>query len=123
MDGILKLENVSLTYQSEIGETQAIKNLNLTVNKGEFISIIGPSGCGKTTILSMIAGLLKPTEGKILLNDEEIDYPHKNIGYMLQRDELFPWRTIEKNAYLPLEIKKLKDGKYKVKRKCKFTNK
>lgn len=113
MDGILKLENVSLTYQSEIAETQAIKNLNFTVNKGEFISIIGPSGCGKTTVLSMISGLLKPTTGKILLNGEEIDKPHKNIGYMLQRDELFPWRTIEKNAYLPLEIKGLKDDKYK----------
>lgn len=114
MDGILKLENVSLTYQSEIGETQAIKNLNFTVSKGEFISIIGPSGCGKTTILSMIAGLLKPTLGRIILNDEEIIKPNRSVGYMLQRDELFPWRTIEKNAYLPLEIKKLKEEKYKV---------
>ena len=113
MDGILKLENVSLVYQSEIGETQAIKNLNLTVNKGEFIAIIGPSGCGKTTILSMIAGLLKPSTGKIILNDEEILKPSKNIGYMLQKDELFPWRTIESNAYLPLEIKKLKGENYK----------
>ncbi len=113
MDGILHLDNVSLTYQSETQETQAIKNLNLTVEKGEFISIIGPSGCGKTTILSLISGLLKPTDGKIFLNSEEVIKPNKNIGYMLQRDELFPWRTIEKNAYLPLEIKKLKDEKYK----------
>ena len=113
MDGILKLENVSLIYQSEIGETQAIKNLNLTVKKGEFIAIIGPSGCGKTTILSMIAGLLKPTTGKIILKGEEIIKPSKNIGYMLQRDELFPWRTIESNAYLPLEIKKLNNESYK----------
>ncbi len=113
MDGILKLENISLIYQSEIGETQAIKNLNLTVKKGEFIAIIGPSGCGKTTILSLVAGLLKPTTGKIILNGEEIVKPSKSIGYMLQRDELFPWRTILKNACLPLEIKKLKGESYK----------
>lgn len=106
MDGILKLENVSLTYQSDTSETQAIKNLNLTVEKGEFIAIIGPSGCGKTTILSLIAGLIRPTRGKIILNGEEITKPTKSIGYMLQRDELFPWRTILKNTYLPLEIKK-----------------
>ena len=106
MDGILKLENVSLTYQSDTSETQAIKNLNLTVKKGEFIAIIGPSGCGKTTILSLIAGLIRPTHGKIILNGEEITKPSKSIGYMLQRDELFPWRTILKNTYLPLEIKK-----------------
>ncbi len=113
MDGILRLDKISLLYQSEIGETEAIKNFNLTVKRGEFIAIIGPSGCGKTTILSLIAGLIKPTEGKIILNNEEITKPSKSIGYMLQKDELFPWRTIEKNAYLPLEIKKIKDKSYK----------
>ena len=113
MDGILKLINVSLTYQSEIGETQAIKNLNLTVKKGEFIAIIGPSGCGKTTLLSMIAGLLPPTSGEIRLLDEKIIKPNKNVGYMLQRDELFPWRTIQNNAYLPLEIKKINTPYYR----------
>ncbi len=109
MDGILKLDKISLVYQSEIGETQAIKNFNLTVKKGEFIAIIGPSGCGKTTILSLIAGLIKPTSGSIILNGEEITKHSKSVGYMLQKDELFPWRTIERNAYLPLEIKKIKD--------------
>ena len=113
MDGILKLKNVSLNYQSEIGETQAIKNISITVNSGEFIAIIGPSGCGKTTLLSIIAGLIKPTTGEILLKGEKITKPSRNIGYMLQRDELFPWRTIEKNALLPLEIKKIKDLSYK----------
>lgn len=113
MDGILNIKNVSLTYQSDTQETQAIKNLNLTVNKGEFISIIGPSGCGKTSILSLISGLIKPTNGEIFINGEKVIKPHKSIGYMLQRDELFPWRTIEKNAILPLEIKKVKENKYK----------
>lgn len=107
MDEILKLQNVSLTYQSETNETQAIKDLSFTVNKCDFISIIGPSGCGKTTVLSMIAGLLKPTSGSILYKGENISKTTENIGYMLQRDELFPWRNIEKNVLLPLEIKKI----------------
>lgn len=108
MNGILELDKVSLTYQSEIGETQAIQNLNFSVNSGDFIAIIGPSGCGKTTILSMIAGLIKPSNGKVLFKGKEVLKPIKEIGYMLQKDELFPWRTIEKNVYLPLEIKKIK---------------
>ncbi len=108
MDEILKLSGVSLTYQSENTETQAIKDLSFSVKKSEFISIIGPSGCGKTTILSLIAGLLKPTSGTILYKGEDISKTTENIGYMLQRDELFPWRNIEKNVLLPLEIKKIK---------------
>ncbi len=107
MDEILKLNKVSLTYQSDVAETQAIKDLSFSVNKSEFVSIIGPSGCGKTTVLSLIAGLLKPTDGSILYKGENISKTTENIGYMLQRDELFPWRNIEKNVLLPLEIKKI----------------
>ncbi len=113
MKEILKLEDVSLTYQSEIGETQAIKDLSFTVNNGEFLAIIGPSGCGKTTILSLLAGLIPPTSGKIFLNGKDLKTPFKTVGYMLQKDELFPWRTIEKNIFLPLEIKKDKSKKCK----------
>ena len=111
MNGILNLDEVSLNYQSEIGETQAIKNLSFTIKEGEFVAIIGPSGSGKTSILSMIAGLIKPSSGKILFKGKEVVKPIKEIGYMLQKDELFPWRTIEKNVYLPLEIKKLNNEK------------
>lgn len=101
---LLKLENVSLTYQTKTDEIKAIDKMSFGLNKGEFVSIIGPSGCGKTTVLSMIAGLLKPTSGKITFSEDG-----NKIGYMLQKDHLFPWRTIEKNILLPLEIKKLKD--------------
>ncbi len=107
MDEILKLNKVSLIYQSENSETQAIKDLSFSVNSCEFISIIGPSGCGKTTVLSLISGLIKPTSGSILYKGEDISKTNENIGYMLQRDELFPWRSIEKNVLLPLEIKKM----------------
>ncbi len=107
MNKQLEFKNVSLTYQTKNGEIQAIKSLSFNCNEGEFLSIIGPSGCGKTTVLSLIAGLIKPSSGKIYINGIDISTSKAKIelGYMLQKDQLFPWRTIEKNVYLPLEIK------------------
>ena len=106
MNKQLELINVGLTYQTITDEIKAIDSLSFNCNQGEFLSIIGPSGCGKTTILSLIAGLIKPTKGKIILDGKEITQTNNNLGYMLQKDHLFNWRTIEKNVYLPLEIKK-----------------
>ena len=102
---ILKLENVSCAYHTESGETLAVDDLSFSAKKGEFISIIGPSGCGKTTVLTMIAGLIKPSGGKITIGGNSAS--GKSIGYMLQKDQLFPWRTVLKNVYLPLEVKKI----------------
>ena len=99
MKEVLRFENVSMHYHSKQGETIALKDVNFSVSNGEFVAIIGPSGCGKTTILSLAAGLLTPTKGKVITKNV-------SFGYMLQKDELFPWRTIEKNIYLPLEIKR-----------------
>lgn len=98
---ILQFRNVRYTYHTKRGETTAAEDLNFSVAEKEFVAIIGPSGCGKTTLLSLAAGLLKPSEGEVI--SEGV-----NFGYMLQKDELFPWRTIEKNLYLPLEIRKMK---------------
>lgn len=98
MEPILQFTDVKLIYHTKRGETIAAENLTFDVKKGEFIAFIGPSGCGKTTLLSLAAGLLLPSEGKV--------ESQGSFGYMLQKDELFPWRTIEKNIYLPLEIKK-----------------
>ncbi len=99
MNEVLRFDNVSMHYHSKQGETVALEEINFSVFEGEFVAIIGPSGCGKTTLLSLAAGLLSPTKGKVLTNGG-------SFGYMLQKDELFPWRTIEKNIFLPLEIKK-----------------
>ncbi len=99
MKEVLRFDNVSMHYHSKQGETIALKDVNFSVLEGEFVAIIGPSGCGKTTLLSLAAGLLTPTAGKVV-NDGQ------SFGYMLQKDELFPWRTIEKNIFLPLEIKR-----------------
>lgn len=86
-------------YHTRQGETIAVEGLDFRVYEGEFAAVIGPSGCGKTTLLSLAAGLLKPTAG-------EVRNAGVSFGYMLQKDELFPWRTIEKNIFLPLEIQK-----------------
>ena len=98
MKEVLRFDKVCMHYHSKQGETVAVEDLSFEVNEGEFVAIIGPSGCGKTTLLSLAAGLLKPTKGQVLSRGV-------SFGYMLQRDELFPWRTIEKNLFLPLEIK------------------
>ncbi|MBE5742762.1 MAG: ABC transporter ATP-binding protein [Clostridiales bacterium] len=106
MNEILCLDKISLTYHTKQGEITALGNITFNVFEGEFVAIIGPSGCGKTSILSIIAGLLKPSNGKVLLRGNEVLNPSPSIGYMLQKDHLFPWRTIQKNALLPLEINK-----------------
>ncbi len=107
MDKLLEMKNVSLTYQTIYDEICALKDLNFNCKEGEFLSIIGPSGCGKTTILSLVAGLIKPSSGTVRIYGKNICENNCNIGYMLQKDHLFPWRTIEKNVFLPLEIKKI----------------
>ena len=98
MKNILRFDNVTHIYHTARGEVIAAKNLTFSVDEGECVAIIGPSGCGKTTLLSLAAGLLKPSAGMI---ERQGSY-----GYMLQKDELFSWRTIEKNIFLPLEIRK-----------------
>jgi NitT/TauT family transport system ATP-binding protein len=105
---ILKIDNVSLIYQTNEAETRALQNVNLSIEDGEFVAIIGPSGCGKTTILTLISGLMKPTSGAIYLDGKLIDKPVGDIGYMLQRDHLFAWRTILSNALLGPELQKKK---------------
>lgn len=105
MKNLLAFEKVSLTYYTKTNETLAIKDLSFNVNQGEFVAIIGPSGCGKTSILSLAAGLLSPSQGKITLSNLQITRPDDKIAYMLQKDHLFPWLSIEKNVRLPLKIK------------------
>lgn len=99
MKEVLKFERVEMCYHTKNGETVAVKDLSFSVKQGEFLAVVGPSGCGKTTLLSLAAGLLKPSAGKI-------ENGGVTFGYMLQKDELFPWRTIEKNVFLPLEIQR-----------------
>lgn len=107
---VVELDNVSLTYHEPHAETHALKNLNLTVSRGEFTAIVGPSGCGKTSMLSLLAGIIRPSEGSVYVLGKEADGPNERVGYMLQRDHLLDWRTIEGNIMLGLEVKKKKNA-------------
>ena len=98
------IEHLSKTYQAPDGEVCAIADVTLNINDGEFISIVGPSGCGKSTLLSIVAGLETPSSGAVYIDGEEICKTSPKIGFMPQRDHLFPWRTIWGNVTLGLEI-------------------
>lgn len=102
MNELLTFHDVDYSYHSMQGETHAIDHMSFTVYNQEFLVIVGPSGCGKSTLLDLIAGQIHPQKGQITgVND--------SIGYMLQKDHLFEWRTIEKNILLGLEIQKKKN--------------
>ena len=103
---VIETSDLSLTFETGDGPVHALSGVSLTINKGEFVSLIGPSGCGKTTLLRVIADLEEPTEGAISVNGSS---PHearlkRAYGYVFQAPALYPWRTIGKNIALPLEI-------------------
>lgn len=101
----VNLQNVSLTYHSPTTETLAVNNISLEVSKGELLGLVGPSGCGKTTILSLISSTIEPSQGKVEVCGMTAKQAKDLSGYMLQKDELFGWRTIWNNVLLGLEIK------------------
>lgn len=109
---IITLQDVDKTYVTLDGETVAVQGISFTVYKGEFVTLLGPSGCGKTTILSLLAGLITPTNGKLLINGSPLHDASRRIGYMLQQDYLLDWRTIKQNAMFGLEIRKQKDEEH-----------
>jgi len=100
----VQVSGMTHVYVSDAQANPALENIGLTIRPGEFVSLLGPSGCGKTTLLSIIAGLIRPTRGQVLINGREIVSPTSRVGYMLQQDYLFPWRTIYGNAVIGLEL-------------------
>lgn len=111
----LEVHGVSYSYHSLEGETLALSDISFTADNGEFLAIVGPSGCGKSTLLSLLSGLLTPDTGEILIDGVPQTDSRSNIGYMLQRDHLFEWRTIMGNAELGLEIQRKLDSSSKEK--------
>ena len=105
--GRVELRDVGLSYFSPKQETEALRNVSFSVAPGEFIAIVGPSGCGKSTFLSLIAGLIKPTSGSVTIDGAPVRGPSRRVGYMLQRDHLFEWRTVLSNLRLGAEVQGL----------------
>jgi len=107
LNDVVEVQNIGMKYQSLNGEITALESINFSVRNGEFVSIVGPSGCGKSTLLSIISGLLTSTTGTVLLSGEKVIGTSPKIGYMLQKDHLFEWRTIYQNVMLGLEIRRM----------------
>jgi nitrate/nitrite transport system ATP-binding protein len=99
----VQLENVDMTFPTKKGDFNALKNINLNIKEGEFISIIGHSGCGKSTVLNLIAGLTQPTEGFLFCAGREIAGPGPERAVVFQNHSLLPWLTCYENVYLAVE--------------------
>jgi NitT/TauT family transport system ATP-binding protein len=106
----LVVEHVAKSYEVGGRIVPVIGNLSLTLREGEVVSIVGPSGCGKTTLLNTLCGLLTPDSGRIRWHGREVSGQPQNVGYMLQKDLLLPWRTALGNAMLGLEIRGMAAG-------------
>jgi len=107
---MVELVDAGMKYVNRLGETIALAGVNFRVAAEEFVSILGPSGCGKSTILSLIAGMLFPTSGQVMIEGEEVTGTSAKVGYMLQHDHLMEWRSIKSNACLGLEVRGLADA-------------
>lgn len=113
METKLEVKNLCYSYHTLEGETQALLDISFDVRDGEFFAVVGPSGCGKSTLLSLLCGLIEPEKGDIFIDGKARQESRAAIGYMLQRDHLFEWRTILSNVSLGLEIQNRLDHKAK----------
>ena len=108
MEPAVEFKDVTLIFGGERPDDEpvlAVQNIDLAIPAGQFVAIVGPSGCGKTTILNMLAGLIPATRGSVRRHGDEVDGPSQDIGYMLARSALSPWRTARKNVEFGLEIR------------------
>lgn len=103
-DSILKVDSIGKTFKQENNRLTAVRDISFTVAKGEFLCIVGPSGCGKTTLLQILAGLLAPSTGNVLLDGRKLTQPHRDISFVFQKPNLMPWRTVLQNVMLPLQV-------------------
>ena len=103
MGKYLRIDNIGMTFETRKGSFVALERIDLNIRKGEFVALIGHSGCGKSTLLNLVAGLLRPTEGGIVLAEREIAGPGPDRGVVFQNHSLLPWLTCFDNVYLAVE--------------------
>jgi len=102
---IISLRDVSRVFRSDRGEVVALEDVDLDVEEGEFLTVVGPSGCGKSTLLNILVGLIDPSSGRFTYRGEERRGINREIGYITQADNLFPWRTVMENCIFGLEVR------------------
>lgn len=101
---ILQARSLAKTFDTVGGDLPAVAQMSFSVSPGEFLCIVGPSGCGKTTLLQMLAGLVPPSAGDVLLDGKTLAEPHREISMVFQKPNLMPWRTVLENVLLPMQI-------------------
>jgi NitT/TauT family transport system ATP-binding protein len=104
---ILEAIHLSKQYATRQGSLSAIEDVSFEVAEGEFLCIVGPSGCGKTTLLQLLAGLVLPDQGEVCLHRKPVEGPCQEIGFVFQKANLMPWRTVLDNVLLPLQIHRM----------------
>ncbi|WP_033295691.1 ABC transporter ATP-binding protein [Amycolatopsis jejuensis] len=102
----LQAAGLGMTFQRRADTVTVLRGLDFEVHEGEFVSIVGPSGCGKSTILNLAAGLLTPSAGRLAYDGKGVPQPNTRVGYVTQKDNLLPWRSVRKNISVALEIRK-----------------
>ena len=102
---LIEYRGVGRSFTTRTGTVVACEQVNLTVRQGEFLAVVGPSGCGKSTLLNMAAGLLAPSAGQVFYRGAAVPSPNTDVGYLTQRDTLLPWRTVEDNVAIALELR------------------
>jgi NitT/TauT family transport system ATP-binding protein len=107
---LLSIEGVRKEYQARGKKVVALEAVDLAVDEGEFVTVVGPSGCGKSTLLNLIVGLLRSSVGRIVFRGAPIDGICTKIGYVTQKDNLLPWRTLVENVEIALEIRGVENG-------------
>jgi NitT/TauT family transport system ATP-binding protein len=103
--GQIEVADFCLSYDTLDGSVEAVADVSINVNPGEFVSIIGPSGCGKSTLLNAVAGFLKPTSGSVTVDGEAVEGPNADRGMVFQQYSLFPWKTVRENVEFGLKMK------------------
>lgn len=104
---LVSISKVSMNYSGENGETKALDEISLDINRGEFVCVLGPSGCGKSTLLKIIAGFNRPTTGSLTMNGEPIRKPNWHRGVVFQSPTLYPWLNVFQNVEYGLKMRKL----------------
>jgi NitT/TauT family transport system ATP-binding protein len=109
----LALWDVRKSYKSRRGVVHAVDDASFSLARGEFVSVLGPSGCGKSTLLAIVAGLVKPSAGRVEIHGQAVDGAHPQLGIVFQRDALLEWRTVLRNVMLQVEVRRLDPASYR----------
>src|SRR6185312_10250452 len=105
MNAIIRTEHLTKSFVRGEQEITVLADLSLEIEQGSFVVVVGPSGCGKSTMLNIIAGLLPATAGHVYYKENLMVDTHLEVGYLTQKDTLMPWRNVERNIKMPLEIR------------------